>query len=287
MKRFLLALSILIPTIALAQTFRVGPDVWERAQYGNIPGVSYVRLIGVNAGPTTTFEALWKESAVYSPLAVAMSTPYCASADANDTSAGTGARTIRVSGIDTSFNAFTETVTMNGQTSVNLAKTNVQFIYKLEVLTAGSGGLNAGIIQCGTGVNTAGDPAVTHAYMSASSDTVITADRNQSEMFFYAVPDNYSLICKNWTTSSVMATAANIYQFVLDTFTNNDIGKRIQIQMGEAGGGNPAINPLTLKFPEKTIIIGKVQSASAAAVQLSAECLLIADFAINANQTLF
>lgn len=281
MKRLLALLVLLFPLAGQAA------DLWERAAYGSVPGIELVSITGNNGGPTTTFEALWKESAAYSPLTAAMSTPYCASSDANDTSAGTGARTIRVTGINTSFAKFTETVTMNGTTSVNLATTNVQFIYKLEVLTAGSGGLNAGIIQCGTGANTGGDPAVTHAYLSASSDTVVTADRNVSTMFFYAVPDNSTLVCRDWITSTVMATAANVSQFVVDTFTNNDIGKRIPINMGEAGGGNPAHVQQLIKFPEKTIIIGKAQGASAAAVQMTANCLLIADSSSNTNQVEF
>src|SRR5882672_113572 len=61
------------------------------------------------------------------------------SSSANDTSAGTGARTVLVTYYpsDLSYVA-TEIVTMNGTTAVNMTATDVCFIEKLEVLTAGS-----------------------------------------------------------------------------------------------------------------------------------------------------
>lgn len=287
----LIIFSLVFCQSLLAQPVTGSPTLWEKAAFGEIPGIQMVRLVGINVTPTTTFEPLWKEATVYNtsniPLFVAMTTPYCASTDANDTSAGTGARTIRVSGIDTSFTAFTETVTMNGQTSVNLATANVQFIYKIEVLTTGSGGLNAGIVRCGTGANTGGAPAVVHAHLAISSATVATGDGNVSQMFFYAVPDNYSLLCTNFVTSSVYATAANVQQFVIDTFTNNDIRKRIQINHGEAGGGNPANNPTMIKFPEKTILIGMVQGGGTASAMMAADCLLISDAWEDSPQVIF
>ena len=74
------------------------------------------------------------------------------STSANDTSAGTGARTVRLtyyvqSGNGTMTGPFTETITMNGTTVVNTAATDIRYIEKMEVLTAGSSVNNAGIIQ--------------------------------------------------------------------------------------------------------------------------------------------
>ncbi len=70
-----------------------------------------------------------------------------ASASANDTSAGTGARTVRITYFDGSMNGpYTETVTLNGTTPVNTTATDIRYVEKIEVLTVGSGGVNAGII---------------------------------------------------------------------------------------------------------------------------------------------
>lgn len=70
-----------------------------------------------------------------------------ASSSANDTSAGTGARTIRITYLDqTGAGPFTETVTMNGVSNVNTANSNICYIESIEVLTTGSGLANAGTI---------------------------------------------------------------------------------------------------------------------------------------------
>ncbi|MGH7177020.1 MAG: hypothetical protein ACREJC_06555 [Tepidisphaeraceae bacterium] len=73
------------------------------------------------------------------------------SASANDTAAGTGARTIRLTyysiaaGVVTG--PFTETITMNGVTAVNTVSTTIAFVEKIEVITVGSLGASAGIIS--------------------------------------------------------------------------------------------------------------------------------------------
>lgn len=72
------------------------------------------------------------------------------SSSANDTAAGTGARTIEVKGLDSSWNEFTETVTMNGVTPVALVNSSAFRINSAKVLTAGSGLTNAGNIDVRT-----------------------------------------------------------------------------------------------------------------------------------------
>lgn len=66
---------------------------------------------------------------------------------ANDTAAGTGARTVKVHYIDASGTYLHEVVTMNGVTPVNLAASNVRFVQQITVETLGTfGGSNAGNI---------------------------------------------------------------------------------------------------------------------------------------------
>lgn len=70
-----------------------------------------------------------------------------ASASANDSSAGTGARQVRIIYYTTAgVGPLTETITMNGTTAVNTVATDIRFIEKLEVISVGSGGVNAGIV---------------------------------------------------------------------------------------------------------------------------------------------
>ena len=243
--------AISLPLVALAQYDDA--NLWEKAAYGNLPGISFVHLYGVNGGVPATFETVWPESAAFAPLSAAMSAPYCASGDTNDTSAGTGARTITIGGINTSFARFSEVVTMNGLTSVVIATANVLLIDTIEVTTAGSGGLNAGIIQCGTGTNTAGDPAVTHAYIPISSASTVAGAGNKSLSFIYGVPDNYTLICKNIMAGSVFATAASGTQIAIDGYTNLGIMKRFYGLHAHVTGSNQRLITPWLSFQRKQL----------------------------------
>jgi len=70
-----------------------------------------------------------------------------ASSSANDTSAGTGAKTLTITYYDqTGAGPFNETLTLNGTTGVNTVNTNICFIEMIQVVTAGSTGSNVGII---------------------------------------------------------------------------------------------------------------------------------------------
>lgn len=80
-----------------------------------------------------------------------------ASSSANDTSAGTGARTLTIYYVDaTGATAGTETATLNGTTGVNLVTTTKCFIERIVINTVGSGGSNAGVISLFTGANKGG-----------------------------------------------------------------------------------------------------------------------------------
>lgn len=257
-----------------------GPDVWDRAAYGQTPGIEYVNIVGYNDGITTSFEPLWQESIAYTVLSTAMSSPYCASTDANDTSAGTGARTVRVKGITSSFAAFTETVTLNGTTSVVLSNSSAQLINSMEVLTAGSGGVNAGNIRCGTGTNTGGAPATIHS--------VIPIGLNRSQMSWYGVPANKTLICRALNVGSYGVTAAQTIQVALDRYVNSGILKRERILFLNQAGSSALSSSRLYKFEEKTILVFQALSAaSTGPVGMSIDCLLIDNSSSNANQIEF
>jgi len=108
------------------------------------------------------------------------------SANANDTSAGTGARQVRITYYDsTGAGPSTETVTLNGTSSVNTVSSTICFIEKLEVISVGSGSSNAGIItlfvSTGGGGGTLGTIAVgdnktlwAHHYTPTGFTTSIT-----------------------------------------------------------------------------------------------------------------
>lgn len=117
-------------------------------------------------------EAIWPVGGLIpylaSPVIMTVS-----SSSANDTSAGTGARTVLIRGINNNGEEATETVTLNGQTAVTTTKTYT-FIQQVTVLTAGSGNANAGTIYVGTGTVTAGVPAVPYNAISVGDNNSLT-----------------------------------------------------------------------------------------------------------------
>jgi hypothetical protein len=121
------------------------------------PSYKQVFKFGQNASVGNSIETIWLEGGlyVYPPSATTMTV---SSSDVNDTSAGTGARTVLISGLDGSYNEISETITMNGQTPVTTSNSYLR-VNRALVLTAGSGGVNAGIIYVGTGTVTSGVPA--------------------------------------------------------------------------------------------------------------------------------
>jgi hypothetical protein len=78
-----------------------------------------VHKFGFNAAVGTGLETVWAEGGLYSYLGTA-STLYISSSSTDDTGAGTGARTVTVSGLDNNFDEKIETVTLNGQAGVEL-----------------------------------------------------------------------------------------------------------------------------------------------------------------------
>ena len=147
------------------------------------PSYKQVYKFGQNADIGNSVETIWLEGGlyVYPPSATTMTV---SSSDVNDTSAGTGARTIQIAGLDGSYNEVSETITMNGQTPVTTSNSYLRVNRGL-VLTAGSGGANAGIIYVGTGTVTAGVPA--NKYTTINGDGT-----NQSLQAFWTVPAGYT-----------------------------------------------------------------------------------------------
>jgi len=112
-----------------------------------IPGIisgKTVKVMGYNPAVATSEEHLNDASGTFNEITAA--TPVkVASANAADASAGTGARTVRLFGLDGSYKLTYETLAMNGQTPVTSLNSFLA-IFGIEVETAGSGGKNAGII---------------------------------------------------------------------------------------------------------------------------------------------
>ena len=94
---------------------------------------------GANTNIQTSTSTVWSGTTsnyVYPASATVMK---ISSSDANDASAGTGAQTVNIFGLDANYAEISETVSLNGQTAVNTIGSYLR-INQLVVLTAGSGG---------------------------------------------------------------------------------------------------------------------------------------------------
>jgi hypothetical protein len=154
---------------------------------------------GINNAVGTSFETIWTPSSVYSYLSAA-TVIKISSGSADDAAAGTGARTIQISGLDGSYNEISEVVTLNGQTAVNTVNSYLR-LTSLIVLTAGSGGVNAGIVYAGTGTVTSGVPANVFAQ--------IEIGYNKSQMALWTVPAGYTAYVTSYAFTSNSSTANN------------------------------------------------------------------------------
>lgn len=166
------------------------------------PSYKEVYKFGNNPVVGNSLETIWSQGGLYSYPGSA-STMTVSSSDTNDTSAGTGARTVLISGLNGDYVETSETITLNGQTAVTTTNSYLR-MNRAVVLTAGSGAGNAGIIYVGTGTVTAGVPANIY--------TTIAVGVNQTLQAFWTVPANYTayLYQVNLSTGNSSNTPASL-----------------------------------------------------------------------------
>lgn len=118
------------------------------------------------------------------------------STDVNDNSAGTGARTVLITGLDSNFDLQTETVSMNGTTPV---VTSLEFVRVNQILVTSVGAYgdsNEGIISISHDGNLA-------------DQAFIQVGKAISQKSHFTVPDNHFIVFRNvtiGTDSSKIAT---------------------------------------------------------------------------------
>jgi hypothetical protein len=178
---------------------------------GQVDGHKTLFKFGLNSDINGSLETVWSHSSlyVYPTTAAVMKV---SSTSANDTAAGTGARTVLVAGLDADYNEISETVTLNGQTAVLTTNSFIR-VFRAYVVTAGSGDTAAGTIYVGAGSVTAGVPATVYA--------VIEIGDNQTVMAMWTVPAGYTFYIYRGTFSAASNNAA---QYVLGKFMVRSFG---------------------------------------------------------------
>jgi len=189
---------------------------------GNISGHAMVNIRGhddtvPNGGPFGLSEGFGGGGYSFdqSVIAVTPAAVGVASTDnTNDNAAGTGALTVRITGLDSSGVAQTVDETMNGTTAVTTAET-WSAVYQVVVLTTGSNNANTGDIWVGTGTFTAGIPAVRMISMGIGFNISLAA--------YYVVPTGKTFFIRqligtvgssNKDASILIATSLDGTQFI-------------------------------------------------------------------------
>ena len=162
---------------------------------GDVFGHESLYKFGFNSDVDQTEETIWTQGGDY-PWPTAAFTAYIVSDDAADTSAGTGARTVTVQGLDENYVFQSVDVALNGTTEVQVGDANGWLrVFRAFVLTAGSAGTAAGTIL----IQTTGGGTI---YANLSNG-------NQTQMALYTVPAGRSLFLDDLNFTAAISLANN------------------------------------------------------------------------------
>jgi len=178
--------AMLRPAAASPRAFELGrPWVYKFGANGD-----------VDAG---TAEDIWDAGGDY-PWPTAATTTTIVSADGDDADGDTGARTVRIEGLDSNYLRLSETATLSGTNVVTLSGQYLR-VYRASVATAGSSGTNEGAVQVKQG---------------STVIAQISAGLGQTLMSIFTVPANYSRgeLCRSF---------AGIEKFAGDATTVADL----------------------------------------------------------------
>ena len=190
-----------------------------------------------------------------------------ASTNVNDTSAGTGAQAVLITGLDSNYDEITEIISLSGQTEVN---STAQFlrVQSALVVASGSTGWNEGTIYIGGSDNTftAGVPQQ-NVVRTIGVDAVDGKGLSGSNTSTYTIPRRFRGVPLNF---KVATDATSVKPLLVR-------GIFIPFGLGEISIGNLVFNgsnEFTFDgfpaFEEKTDLIVRVRAKSATTVDLAA-----------------
>lgn len=202
---------------------------------GNIAKHSLITKFGLNSDiDTGAAEDIFGQGGTYVEPTAARVHAFVSSST-NDASAGTGARTLTVRGVDGSYNAVSETVTMNGTTPVNTVNSYFH-IHLVQVATVGSLGYNEGTITA---------TAATDATVTITVEPV----NNQSTSSIYLVPNGYKgyiMMIRARMNNATANSAANVDLYVKPFGGGYQLKTRLGVNNS---GGSSVENDYTQSCP--------------------------------------
>ena len=236
---------------SISQNKRTEPFNLQVAR-GQIPQHQAVVVFGYNSDVDTSIETVWPYGGVLTFPSAALQIKV-SSDSASDTSAGTGARTVYIEGLDANHAVISETVTLNGQTAV-LTTQSFLHINNCYVATAGSLVSAAGNIYFGTGTVTAGVPATVY--------DVILFDYNSRITGSYTIPAGYTAYLEQGLFSTGQVSGSNAVTGRLVTRGNDGIRRTAAIVTLNNGVADYAFE-YPVAIPEKTTVEAQAVGSAA------------------------
>jgi hypothetical protein len=185
--------SLIKPSVALPYR--------DAVAQGLVPGASLVHKFGRNSTTANgAWETVWEASTLYT-FQTAASAVEAISTDTDDTSGGTGAQTVTIEGLDETWAAASETVTMAGVAASSPTTTTFIRVFRAYVNTCGAyQGANEGTIT----IRDSGAGA-TRAVIAVDT----TRGLGQTQQAFYTVPLGKQAFVCHWTVSVESAKSAD------------------------------------------------------------------------------
>ena len=231
-------------------------------QQGKVPGYSMVNKFGYNSSiGSGAFETIWETGNNY-PWQSSAVTVDVVSDDANDDVAGTGARTLRIQGLDGSYNFAEETVDMDGTTTVTTTQTFLR-VFRMSVETAGTSGNNVGNIS------------VTYTGGSDVAAT-ITAGNGQTLMTLYTIPAGYTGYLLSMNISSGKDQEMQFKFLQRDNSVANAAFQTKQFLDVRGGQTTVIFNAINV-IPQKSDIYVSGKASSTSSSSASFDLLLVQD----------
>lgn len=236
-------------------------DPYIMLKQGFFTGYSMDTKFGRNTNVSSTGEDVWNGGGTYTgqPASGNAETIEVFSSDAADAAAGTGARTVRLYGLDANYAEQTADVTLNGVTPVVTTGVTWRRMNRMKVLTAGSGGANAGTITA------------RHTTTTANVFAVMPIGNNQTANCAWTVPAGYNALIKRVYAAGARANGAVIADMSLrirdfgGVYRANrlfTVGNGVEVNISYFGG---------ILLEEKTDVKMRVESASANSGDFCAE----------------
>ena len=231
-------------------------------QQGKVLGYSMVNKFGYNSSiGSGAFETIWETGDDY-PWQSSAVTVDVVSDDTNDDVAGTGARTLRIQGLDGSYNLAEETVDMDGTTTVTTTQTFLR-VFRMSVETAGTSGNNIGNIS------------VTYTGGSDVAAT-ITAGNGQTLMTLYTIPAGYTGYLLSMNVSSGKDQEM-VFKFIQRDNSVANAGFQTKQFLEVRGGQTTVIFNAINVIPQKSDIYVSGKASSTSSASASFDLLLVQD----------